>query len=105
MRESETRFRDYTTAASDWFWETDTEGRYTYLSDRFYEITGDPPGVIIGRTAAETGRVFKRSEGEDDRDDAFAERKPYRNVVSWRIVGDGSKRWIRSSATRTPSSP
>jgi diguanylate cyclase (GGDEF)-like protein/PAS domain S-box-containing protein len=32
LAESEARFRDFASAASDWFWETDAEHRFTYLS-------------------------------------------------------------------------
>lgn len=37
---SESRFRDVAEASSDWIWETDIEGRVTYLSDRFVTVTG-----------------------------------------------------------------
>ncbi|MHC8333136.1 bifunctional diguanylate cyclase/phosphodiesterase [Pseudomonas sp. LB3P25] len=37
---SESRFRDVAEVSSDWIWETDTEGRVTYLSDRFETVTG-----------------------------------------------------------------
>ena len=33
LRESEERLRDFAEASSDWFWETDAEHRFTYLSD------------------------------------------------------------------------
>jgi PAS domain S-box-containing protein len=32
LRESEQRFREYAEAASDWFWETDADHRFTYVS-------------------------------------------------------------------------
>lgn len=37
---SEARFRDVVEASSDWVWEIDSEGRFTYLSDRFESVTG-----------------------------------------------------------------
>lgn len=37
---SEARFRDVAEASSDWIWEVDSKGRFTYLSDRFEVITG-----------------------------------------------------------------
>ncbi|HEY8872530.1 MAG TPA: cache domain-containing protein [Stellaceae bacterium] len=33
LRNSEERFRDYALTSSDWFWETDADHRFTYLSD------------------------------------------------------------------------
>ena len=37
---SESRFRDIAEASSDWIWEIDSNGRFTYLSERFENITG-----------------------------------------------------------------
>jgi len=32
LRESEERFHDYAVAASDWFWETGSDHRFSYMS-------------------------------------------------------------------------
>lgn len=48
--QSERRFRDIIDIASDWVWETDAEGRLTFLSDRFAEISGLSTEAIIGKT-------------------------------------------------------
>ncbi len=37
---SEARFRDVVEASSDWVWEISTDGRFTYLSERFEAVTG-----------------------------------------------------------------
>ncbi|WP_426139934.1 bifunctional diguanylate cyclase/phosphodiesterase [Pseudomonas sp. DWP3-1-2] len=37
---SEARFRDVVEASSDWIWEIDANGRFTYLSERFETVTG-----------------------------------------------------------------
>ncbi len=50
LRESEDRFRDVTEAASDWIWETDGQFRFTYLSERFFGLTGISPEQVLGRT-------------------------------------------------------
>ena len=47
--ESETRFRDVADASSDWIFETDAEGRLTWISERFIALTGIPLGEIEGR--------------------------------------------------------
>lgn len=53
LRQSKERFRDIAESASDWFWEMDADLRFTYLSNRFYEITGRTAEQIIGRTREE----------------------------------------------------
>ncbi|MDO9314829.1 MAG: ATP-binding protein [Burkholderiaceae bacterium] len=37
---SERRLLDFASASSDWLWETDSSHRYTWLSDRFEDLTG-----------------------------------------------------------------
>lgn len=46
---SEGRFRDVAEAASDWIWETDAEGRISYLSKRFSVVTGFGMTTSLGR--------------------------------------------------------
>lgn len=50
LAESERRFRDIIDIASDWVWECDADGRFTFLSDRFSEISGVPAASFIGLT-------------------------------------------------------
>ena len=40
LNESEERFRGFAEAASDWFWESDTDHRFTYLSNAFGSKSG-----------------------------------------------------------------
>jgi PAS domain S-box-containing protein len=49
LRNSEERFRDYALTSSDWFWETDADHRFTYLSDGIRAF-GHDPASCIGRS-------------------------------------------------------
>lgn len=40
LQVSERRLLDFASASSDWLWETDAAHRYTWLSDRFEDLTG-----------------------------------------------------------------
>ena len=40
LKASENRFREFSEVASDWFWETDADGRYVFVSDNWEIITG-----------------------------------------------------------------
>lgn len=53
LAESERRFRDIIDIASDWVWETDADGRITFVSERFAEISGTPTAQVIGRLRRE----------------------------------------------------
>jgi PAS domain S-box-containing protein len=45
----ERRFKDLAECTSDWIWEVDTEGRYTYANPVVEGIIGYRPAEIIGR--------------------------------------------------------
>jgi len=47
LQRSEARFRDYAETASDWYWETDSEHRFSYVSDRIRAFLD--PQHMIGR--------------------------------------------------------
>jgi len=51
LHESEKRFRALTESTSDWIWETDAAGRYTYSSPKVKDILGYEPDEVIGKSA------------------------------------------------------
>ncbi|MBR0721738.1 ATP-binding protein [Bradyrhizobium manausense] len=51
-RASEQRFRDYAETASDWFWETGPDHRFTYISDRVSAFGMDKAMIGKRRTDA-----------------------------------------------------
>lgn len=51
--DSEGRFRDFAEAASDWFWETDSDLRYSYISGQFFKLTGIRKEDVIGKHCGE----------------------------------------------------
>jgi PAS domain S-box-containing protein len=53
LSEQEQRFRDVAGIASDWIWETDAEGRFTYVSRRIVDRLGIPADRLIGTRRAE----------------------------------------------------
>lgn len=53
-RLNEQRFRDFGEVASDWFWETDAQGRFTQISGTlFEEVGGISTESVLGLTHAE----------------------------------------------------
>lgn len=53
LRNSERRFKDFAETAADWFWETDSDLRFRYLSTRFRHIVGVPTDQLLGMTASQ----------------------------------------------------
>jgi PAS domain S-box-containing protein len=60
LRNSEERFRDYALTSSDWFWETDADHRFTYLSEGIRAF-GHDPASLIGHSRME----FAADAGSD----------------------------------------
>jgi len=47
------RFRDMAENISDWLWEADLDGRYTYASQQVESLLGYSPDEVVGRKAFE----------------------------------------------------
>ncbi len=50
LKKSEERFRNLVETTSDWIWEIDTQGKYTYTSPRVMNLLGFSPQELIGKT-------------------------------------------------------
>ena len=75
------RFRDFTRASSDWFWETDELLRITALSDRLSALLGSPAAALIGRPLQSIGRFEENMAGHYPFEQALKSRAPFRNQL------------------------
>lgn len=50
LRASEERFRSLVETTSDWIWEVDEKGAYTYVSPKVKDILGYEPSELMGKT-------------------------------------------------------
>jgi PAS domain S-box-containing protein len=48
--ESEERYRSLVETTSDWIWEVDADGVYTYASPKVRDLLGYEPAEVVGRT-------------------------------------------------------
>jgi PAS domain S-box-containing protein len=102
VTESEARFRDFASASGDWFWETDAEGRFTWISPQVEERLGYLPQRYIGQR-----RIDIAAEGFDlgaapwkSHLETLARREPFRDLVYRRQTPKGMK-WIRVAGLPT----
>jgi PAS domain S-box-containing protein len=73
---SERRFRDLAEVSGDWFFEMDAGLHLTFISDRFYEITGLEPVDVIGKSRQELAvENTKALNWQRHLDDLSAERE------------------------------
>ncbi len=64
LRQTSDRFNQYAENSTEWFWETDAENRFVFLSPHLYEVTGATPEEVLGRTREEL-RLPSRSPEEE----------------------------------------
>ena len=53
LRTSEERFKGFAECGSDFLWEMDANLRYSFLSEKFEEISGLPRPALLGKTCVE----------------------------------------------------
>ncbi|MCC9000104.1 MAG: PAS domain S-box protein, partial [Candidatus Contendobacter sp.] len=101
LRESETRFRDITEAASDWIWEMDEQLRFTHLSERFYALTGIAPQYVIGRARWDLAAADVAANAQKWRQhrEMLEKHLPFRDFVYQTQVGSsyGQDRFLKIS--------
>ncbi len=91
LRESERRYRDLLLSSSDWIWEVDSSGVYTYCSETVVDFLGYTPEEVVGRTpfdfiAPDDMEVHRRYF-----EDVIASRQNIKDLENWNIAKDGSR--------------
>jgi len=89
LRQSEERFRALTESTSDWIWEVDADGVYTYASPKVNDLLGYKPEEVIGKTpfdlmppdeAERVGAIFR---------DIVASQSPFERLENINLHKDG----------------
>ncbi|UMY18110.1 EAL domain-containing protein [Methylobacterium organophilum] len=89
-------FEEVARIASDWFWETDEDGRFVHLSADVERYTGRAASDMIGRTRTE----LAWTDGSGRQPECFvamAEGRPFRDLVYAYRHPDGTPRWFELS--------
>ncbi|MDH3636363.1 MAG: PAS domain-containing protein [Gammaproteobacteria bacterium] len=70
LRTTEGRFQQYIETSSEWFWETDQDDRFVFLSSHLYEVSGAKPEDILGRRRIDL-RLDPPDPAEDEQWDSY----------------------------------
>ncbi|MBL4907471.1 MAG: PAS domain S-box protein, partial [Sneathiella sp.] len=96
---SRDRFANFTKASTDWYWETDKDTRFTYISSIVSKSTGLSENQYIGKTQQET--YGDDAWGQDALISLYnrlEQKKGFRDLVFYRInKKTGKKVWLRTS--------
>ena len=93
LRDSEERLRGFAAAASDWFWEMDSELRVSFVSERLQEVTGVDPNAILGKTRQELGAGDTDTEKFDAHLADLQAHRPFRDFRYVYLAADGSRQY------------
>src|SRR6476620_2131466 len=92
LRESEAKFRDYAESASDWYWETDPDHKFTRVTD--YERLPDRGFAPVSRIGLARWEFATDVESEPERWELHRSmleaRRPFRDFVYRAARSDGS---------------
>lgn len=97
-RKAEERFRSLVEVTSDWVWEVDQGGVYTYASPKVRDILGYEPDEVVGKTpfdlmspeeAGRVGAIFAATA---------AEQKPFAMLENINLHKDGHEVVLETSA-------
>jgi len=89
LRESEHRFRSLVETSSDWVWEIDRNGIYTYTSPKVKDLLGYEPEEIIGKTPFDLMPPDEAKRAAELFNDIVESRKPFDGLENTNLHKDG----------------
>ena len=100
LRQEEQRWRDFSISASDWFWETDAEHFFIYISDNFERFYGLPFAQLPGRNLKAVLQTDTLNPPEIIKEQLLKleQHLPVERVERQMRVADGSVRWLINSS-------
>ncbi|WP_420548593.1 PAS domain S-box protein [Curvivirga sp.] len=93
---SEQRFKDFSSASSDWFWEMDQDLRFSFFSGKLEESSGLLRENLLGRTRKEIGISDVDSDHWKEHFDTLDQHKEFKDFVYSNATND-SKFWLSIS--------
>ncbi|HXU93731.1 MAG TPA: HD domain-containing phosphohydrolase [Gallionella sp.] len=99
LRESEAKFRALVESTSDWIWEIDEHGIYTYASPQIYEILGYTVEEIIGKAPFDLMPPEEAQRVRGILEALLKERKAFRFLENENRHKDGRIVYMETSAT------
>ncbi|MDA0341364.1 MAG: PAS-domain containing protein [Proteobacteria bacterium] len=90
-------FENFARVSGGWFWETDAEGRFVYMSDSVEEVTGIRPEWHYGKTRQDIGAPEAVSQAAWDAHlEQLRQHQPFDDFIFLRPGPDGG-RWMKTS--------
>ena len=94
LRETERRLRDVVDAAGEYIWEVDSNGHYTYLSERVVDVLGYPLEKLIGQHPLSFVPAEDLEEVRAKSLEINAQQRNFRDFEHRMLRGDGKIIWL-----------
>lgn len=89
-RQAEERFRALVETSSDWIWETDKDGVYTYVSPKVEGLLGFKPETVVGKTPFDLMPEDEASRVMNFFQAVIADQKPFKDLENINQHKDGN---------------
>ncbi len=89
LQESEQRFRSLVETTSDWVWEVDQHGFYTYISPKVKELLGYEPEEVIGKKPFDFIALDEIEQIAELFRNIVKSRKPFTRLENTNVHKDG----------------
>jgi PAS domain S-box-containing protein len=97
LQESEAKFRGLVESSSDWIWEVDVEGVYTYASPQVEAILGYKPEKVIGRKPFDLMPPDEAERVENVFKTVMSQNEPINMLENLNIHKDGHHLYLETS--------
>ena len=87
LRRSQGRLSSLLSLSSDWVWEQDAEGRFTFVSEDVIERTGLEVAALLGHACAADGPLRMEADDLERLHQAMRERTAFRHLT-FEVCGD-----------------
>ncbi|QLF92425.1 diguanylate cyclase [Pseudomonas sp. ABC1] len=84
------RLREIIAHNSDWLWEVDTQGRYTFCSPLCVQLLGYTPEQLLGRTPFDLMPPGEAQRVAAEFTDIITARRPFSGLINRNLKADGS---------------
>ena len=89
LRRSEERFRNLVETTSDWIWEIDTDGNFTYTSPQASELLGHSPDDLLGQHFTEHMPTADARQARERFEEAVSRGAPIHSMITSNRHKDG----------------
>lgn len=98
LRASEEKFKALIESTSDWIWEIDANGVYTYASPKLKDILGYAPEEVLGKTPFDLMAPAEAARLRTLAADTMQARRPFRRLENLNRHKDGHAVILETSA-------